>query len=184
MHVIAGKHKSRKLFYHQQSGLRPTTAKVKEALFNIIGPAIQETSFLDLFAGGGSIGIEALSRGANTVDFVENNPRNCQLIKKNLQLLGEDARVLNHSYSQAIKILEAGGASFSYVYLDPGYQTEHAKNCLLSLGQSSIINKKSIIIAEHYAKNILPETFGGICAFRRLTYGDTGLTFYRSRRIN
>jgi len=179
MHIIAGRHKGRKLFYHQQSGLRPTSARVKEALFNILGPAIVQESFLDIFAGCGSVGLEALSRGADLVAFVEKNGANCKLIARNLELLNETAQVCHASFENALQLLERQERTFAYIYLDPGYSSDHAKSCLRFLGSSSIIQGNTIVVAEHSRREPPPQVIGCLAAYRQAVYGDTALTFYQ-----
>ncbi len=179
MRIIGGKHKGRKLHYHQRPGLRPTTGRVKEALFNILGPALVNSSFLDLFAGCGSVGLEAVSRGAEPVVLVEKDGQSCQAIHRNLRLITEKAMVLNLSFELALKKLAAENLSFAYIFLDPGYHSGLAESCLQALSKNSIINDNTLIIAEHPARLVLPESFGQLVAVRRLVYGGSGLAFYQ-----
>lgn len=150
MRVIAGK--ARRLQLKTITGLdtRPTTDRTKETLFNIINNNIPNSTFLDLFSGSGAIGIEALSRGAKEVYFVENNKAAVQCIRENLKFtkLEKDAVVFQGSVLKAIKTMEDEGKYFDFVFMDPPYNHLYEKDVLIFLGKSDLIDKSSSIIVE------------------------------------
>ena len=129
---------------------RPTIDRIKETLFNIINPYIPGAAFLDLFAGSGSIGIEALSRGASFAAFVDNNQKAVQCIKDNLAhtKLAEDALVIRANALNGIKELAAGRHHFDLVYMDPPYHLGVEEETLCALSASGIIDKDTLVIVE------------------------------------
>lgn len=150
MRVIAGS--ARRLTLKTIEGLdtRPTTDRIKETLFNMLHNDIYGSLFLDLFAGSGGIGIEALSRGAAQAVFVENNPKAVECIKENLKTtkLQEKAMVMNCDVMQALKRLEAKQMTFSYIFMDPPYNKLFEKTVLQYLSGSSLIDQDTVIIVE------------------------------------
>ena len=150
MRVIAGSARSLKLKTLEGLDTRPTTDRIKETLFNMIQNDIYGSSFLDLFAGSGAIGIEALSRGADECVFVENNSKAVEVINDNLEFtkLKDNAIVLAKSYEVAIAELEAKNMVFDVVFMDPPYDKELEKNVLELLEKSVIINNDTIVIVE------------------------------------
>lgn len=150
MRVIAGK--ARRTILETLPGIetRPTTDRIKETLFNVINPYIGDCDFLDLFSGSGAIGIEALSRGAASVTFIENNKSAVSCIKSNLKKtkLEQDAIVLNADAVSCIKSLEAKKQVFDIIFMDPPYEHELEKQILLALSHKSILHENSIIIVE------------------------------------
>ncbi|MCR5429812.1 MAG: 16S rRNA (guanine(966)-N(2))-methyltransferase RsmD [Eubacterium sp.] len=150
MRVISGTARSLKLKTLEGLDTRPTTDRIKETLFNMIQNNIYNCCFLDLFAGSGAIGIEALSRGAKQCVFVDNNPKTIQIIDENLGFtkLKEKAIVLDKSYEMAINILESKNVVFDVVFMDPPYGKGIEKNVLELLAKSVIINNDTIVIVE------------------------------------
>lgn len=150
MRVIAGK--ARRLQLKTIDGLntRPTTDRIKETLFNMINYNLEQCNFLDLFSGSGAIGIEALSRGAKKVVFVENNQKAVQCIKDNLKFtkLEEGAVVLNLSVERAINELDTSNTCFDFVFMDPPYNNSYERDVLDSLRKTSLIDGDSQIIIE------------------------------------
>lgn len=150
MRVIAGK--ARRLQLKTPEGLetRPTTDKTKETLFNILNPYLADSDFLDLFAGSGAIGIEALSRGAKYAAFVENNRAAIECIHMNLRTtkLEDSAEVIVYNAVEAIRILEIKGKVFDVIFMDPPYNHQYEKEVLLALQNSNIIYCDTIIVIE------------------------------------
>ena len=177
MRVIAGMMKGRNLFLPRKADLRPTTDKVREALFNILSPDILDASFLDLYAGSGAIGIEAISRGASRVVFVEKDKKNILLIRKNLSLFSEiqPARIFEGTVENFIKIEKE---SFDIAYIDPPYENNDILSVLQTLGGSDMIRAQGIAIIEHFHKRQLPTSFGALLFLRQVRYGGTALSFY------
>lgn len=150
MRVIAGKARRLQLKAPEGFETRPTTDKIKETLFNILNPYLADADFLDLFAGSGAIGIEALSRGAKYAAFVEDNRAALDCIKANLRTTGlaENADVFAHGAVEAIRMLEIKGKVFDIVFMDPPYNRLLEKDVLLTLQNSNIIYCDSIIVVE------------------------------------
>ena len=150
MRVIAGKARRLQLKTPEGFDTRPTTDKTKETLFNILNPYISDTDFLDMFAGSGAIGIEALSRGAKYAAFIEDNKAALECIKVNLQTtkLESDAEVMAYNVKDAIRILEIRGKVFDVIFMDPPYNRGLEKEVLLILQNSNIVYCDTIIVVE------------------------------------
>jgi len=186
MRVIAGIYRSRILKSLKNLALRPTSDRLRETLFNVLGPAVVGARFVDVFAGTGAVGIEALSRGAAEVVFIENHPPAVALIRKNLESLGvrSGATVFGADALRGLEMLAAkrkgGGAPFDFVFLDPPYAAaEEYERVLRVLGSASFLGPGSVIIAEHHKKFDLPVHAGSLARFRILKQGDAALSFYR-----
>lgn len=163
-------------------GIRPTSDKVRESLFEILKNRIDGSSFLDLYSGSGAVGIEALSRGAKKVVFVDNN-RNCNsILKANLAKLGVPESlydIYNKDCINGIKVLQGSGNCFDTVFLDPPYYRDLAKNTLIELSGCAILTPNALVIAEVFKKEGLPEESGVFKKIRSSKYGDTLLEFFR-----
>ncbi len=149
MRVISGSARSLKLKTLDGLETRPTTDKIKETLFNIIQPYLYDCVFLDLFAGSGAIGIEALSRGAKSAVFVDRNPKACACIRENLEHthLEEGATVIKQDVLQEIPKLKGKGP-FDFIYMDPPYKEGLEKNILTCLFKYSLLSRDGTIIVE------------------------------------
>jgi len=150
MRVISGTAGRRKLVSPTGMDVRPTTDRIKETLFNILAPYIYESEFLDLFAGSGGIGIEALSRGAETAVFVDNNNMAVNCVRKNLEITGleKKAEVLRMDAQAAVSRLYSQRKTFDIIFLDPPYRQELEKNILLSLEKYKLLKDDGMIIVE------------------------------------
>jgi len=124
MRVISGKYRSRRLVVPPGLAIRPTSDRLRETLFNVVAPRVPESAWLDLFAGSGAIGIEALSRGARSATFVESAKAGAQTIRKNLQSLGieEGFEVIERDAASALRMLDSQAASYEFCFLDPPYR--------------------------------------------------------------
>ena len=149
MRVIAGSARSLKLKTLDGLDTRPTTDRIKETLFNIIGPSVYDAVFLDLFSGSGGIGIEALSRGAKEAVFVENNPKAMACIRENLKTtrLGAKAALMTEDAVSALGRLE-GEKIFDIIFMDPPYNRDEERRVLRYLGGSSLVYDDTVIILE------------------------------------
>ncbi len=149
MRVIAGKARRLQLKTVEGMGTRPTTDRIKETLFNMISHGLYDATFLDLFAGSGAIGIEALSRGAKRAVFVEKNPQAVACIKDNLKTthLEKEATVMSSDVFQALRSLD-GRETFDYVFMDPPYDHELEKQVLVFLADSKLLADEALIIVE------------------------------------
>jgi 16S rRNA (guanine966-N2)-methyltransferase len=188
MRIIAGKFRSRQLKSLKGMALRPTSDKLRETLFNVLGELVVEARFVDLFAGTGAVGIEALSRGAREAIFVEKHPPAVALIKKNLESLEirNGTRVLAMDALQALKRLvhasTAVGACIDILFLDPPYAEEaQYANVLSFLAGANLLAENAVVIAEHQSSLDLPESFGKLERVRVLRQGDAALSFFRFR---
>lgn len=183
MRIIAGTFRSRQLKPLKKLRIRPTSDMLRETLFNILGPRVEGARFLDLFAGTGAVGIEAISRGASQVVLVENHRAAAHLITENLALLeiSKGGRLIPADALAAIAKLESErAASFDLIFLDPPYANERDYHSVLhTLERSPLLNDSSILIAEHRKTFSLPEAIGRLQRFRTLKQGDAALSFYR-----
>ena len=183
MRVIAGIFRSRQLKGRPPEGTRPTSDKLRETVFNVLGPSVQGSVFLDGFAGMGGIGIEALSRGARMVYFVDRSRKACAIIRENLQSLqvAEGIRVLEAPMDRSLDLFEREGVVFDIVFLDPPYERESLYTESLSdFGKRQLLAENALLIMEHSKRVELPEVAGKLRRYRQLTQGDSTLSFYRT----
>ncbi|MBR4341644.1 MAG: 16S rRNA (guanine(966)-N(2))-methyltransferase RsmD [Lachnospiraceae bacterium] len=150
MRVISGIAGRRKLVSPPGMDIRPTTDRIKETLFNILAPYIYDSDFLDLFAGSGGIGIEALSRGAGSAVFVDNSNTALNCVKKNLEITGlnSNAEVLRMDACAAVSRLYTMRKKFDIIFIDPPYKQEIEKNVLFQLDKNRILKEDGMIIVE------------------------------------
>ena len=188
MRIIAGTYRSRLLKSPKGMALRPTSDKLRETLFNVLGELVVDARFTDLYAGTGAVGIEAISRGAREAVFVEKHPPTAALIKKNLESLEIRKGVLVLALD-ALKALErlaeepaTTNARIDLLFIDPPYaETEQYKIVLTFLGSANLLAENAVVIAEHQRSLDLPETFGKLERVRVLRQGDAALSFFRFR---
>jgi len=182
MRVIAGKYRSRILRSLKGQSLRPTGDRLRETLFNILGPSVTDSVFVDLYAGTGAVGIEALSRGARLAIFAEKHRAAVAVIHQNLESLGigKEAEVIAAEVVQALKRLDARGLRADFIFLDPPYDAEEQYERALELvGNSSLLSAGGTVIAEHLRQRKLPELNGRLGLVRVVEQGDSALSFYR-----
>ena len=182
MRVIAGQYRSRKLIAPSGAATRPTSDRLRETLFNVIGEMVVDSLWLDLFAGSGAIGIEALSRGARMLYFVESSARAVRAIRENLKSLSIDDgfEVQDREVVQALRALDASAIKADFCFLDPPYAHFGAYEQTLGfLSQSRLIAPRSVVIAEHDKHSDLLGRYGALERYRRLQQGDAVLSFYR-----
>jgi 16S rRNA (guanine966-N2)-methyltransferase len=179
MRLTGGLDRGRRLIAPRGSQTRPTAAKVREAIFNILGP-VPEGSVLDLYAGTGALGLEALSRGAQAAVFVEREHAPLTALRRNIKELGFDGRatVIAADVRGGLRRLEASGERFSWIFLDPPYVKE-TEGVLAELQGGSLLNACSVVVLEHDRRNRPPESVGRLFLTDRRAYGDTELSFYR-----
>lgn len=184
MRVIAGKFRSRTLTAPKGLDTRPTSDRLRETLFNVLAPRIEGAHFLDLYAGSGANGIEALSRDAASVVFVEKAAPAVAAIRANLKALGIADRwsIDGHSAVSSLKRLIEQSQSFDIVFLDPPYKSaEEYALILRKLGGESaaLLKENALVIAEHHHKQPLEESYGKLSRYRLLQQGEAALSFYR-----
>lgn len=181
MRIIAGIYRGRVLKSPSNLKTRPTSDRLRETLFNILNPRLtEETRFLDLCAGTGAIGIEALSREIWHATFVDVSRKVCALIEENLDNLQIPENKTEVICEKADKFLTKNEESFDIVYFDPPYQEDYSE-VLQKCGQSDsiILKPDGVLIAEHSKKNILPDEIGELRRWRLLKQGDSNLSFYQ-----
>lgn len=183
MRVISGKFKGRKLKGPQQAGLRPTGDRLKETLFNILGPDIADSVVLDVFAGAGAIGIEALSRGAGEVVFIENGGEGRRLIRENLELcgVGRGYRIIEQDVFMALRTLARRQFRADIVFFDPPYDWKPYRDLLDILFKKELVTGSSRVVIEHHRKADLPDTAEEYVRSRVVRQGDHCLSFYEAR---
>jgi 16S rRNA (guanine(966)-N(2))-methyltransferase RsmD len=178
MRIVAGTLRGRRLKPPTWDGLRPTSDRLRETLFNILGPSIRGARVLDGYAGTGAIGIEALSRGAAHVTFVEQDARAVRLIEANLALLGPDAAVkpviIRAGLADAVTRLD--GQVFDVIILDPPYADRAVPEALAAAGV--LAAGQTRLIVEHAARYAAPALHSGLRLLRTVTAGDSALSFY------
>lgn len=184
MRIIAGQFRSRPLQSMPGLDLRPTSDRLRETLFNVLSAArdLTDSVWLDLFAGTGAVGIEALSRGARQVYFVESAKKHAHLLRENLGSLGIEIGFELHEREAAksLPLLESTGVVCDFCVLDPPYQRRGAYEQTLGfLAQSRLLQPSSLVIAEHEKKFDPGERFGALVRYRRIDQGDASLSFYR-----
>jgi 16S rRNA (guanine(966)-N(2))-methyltransferase RsmD len=186
MRVIAGQYRRRTLRSLPGLEVRPTADRLRETLFDVLcsgnPEALAESTWLDLYAGTGAVGIEALSRGARIVHFVELSKAAAELIASNLKSLGisQGFQIQNVDAVKALRQLEASASGADYIFLDPPYsmQDEYSK-ILSALERPGLLSQRGLVIAEHEKRFDPGEAFGQLRRYRKLTQGDTALSFYR-----
>lgn len=184
MRIISGIYRGLPLRSLKGADLRPTSDQMRETLFDVLGPAVVGARFLDLYAGSGAAGLEALSRGASNVVMVESHRAALELIGRNLEALGAPSgvRVLGCKAATGLERLAAEGATFDYVFLDPPYaEIREYHHTLRQIGRSSLVEPSSVVIAEHSRHVQLEERYGPLARFRSLRHGDSQLSLYRLR---
>lgn len=161
-----------------KSGLRPTTDLAREAVFSILASlATRWSRSLDLFAGSGALGIEALSRDAEWVDFVDQDHRCCAIIEQNLEKVGfaGQAHVYCCAVAKALIFLES---EYDIIFLDPPYADQSLGNLITQLAKSKLIGNESLVIAFHSSRSPLQQSYDGLSVIKERKYGDTAISIY------
>mgnify|MGYP005840509459 CR=1 FL=1 len=179
MRIISGTSKGRKLVTPRNRAIRPTSDRVKESLFNILQDKLEGKIVLDLFAGTGNLGIEALSQGAKKVVFVEKERRALSLIQRNLDQFGleEQAEIFHRDVNRAIGFFNKRGDRFDLILMDPPYERGLIRKTLLKLSSQRIYHKDSILVIEHHRGEPLPRPLEGWNLIRQRRMGDTVISF-------
>jgi len=180
MRIIAGKNKGNILKSPRDLSVRPTSEKVREALFDILGISVRETCFLDLFAGTGAVGIEALSRGAREVIFIEKELKCIKIIKENLEKTGnsQNAVVYKIDFLSGLKLLDKKNCQLDHIFLDPPYNRGLINISLLEISNLPILRRNGLVIAQHYKKEKVMENLSNLRLFDQRRYGECYLSFY------
>jgi 16S rRNA (guanine966-N2)-methyltransferase len=178
--IIAGIAKSRRLKSVPGRQVRPTSDRVKESLFSILGDKVFDARVLDLFAGTGNLGLESLSRGAKFALFVDNDSRSIKVIKENITALGFEqlTQVVIGNSPEVLREIQLQSA-FDLVFLDPPYSQGLEVPTIEALTQLNLVNENAVIIIEHHKKTEMPEEIQELKRVRQQKYGDTIITFYK-----
>jgi 16S rRNA (guanine966-N2)-methyltransferase len=182
LRIIAGEAKGRSIISPLSKGTRPTSDRVKESLFNILGSRIPDSKVLDLFAGTGNLGLESISRGAEHCIFIDNNKESIKTIYENIRLLkyeGFCEVYLNDALS-ALSVLHRRGLVFDIIFVDPPYHMDMIPGIIECIMSTSILKEGGIIAAEHDTKDIVPDNILNAVKFKSSVYGDTILSFYKT----
>jgi 16S rRNA (guanine966-N2)-methyltransferase len=175
MRIIGGTSRGRRLITPKKDILRPTSDRVKESLFNMLGREVEGKVVLDLFAGTGNLGIEALSRGAKKAVFVEKSRDAFKLIQRNLSMchMEDRSEVLLNDVDQAIRTLRRKGDCFDLILMDPPYEKGLIEKTLKGLDTETIYHEGSILVIEHHRRELLPDGAGGWNLIRQRRMSDT-----------
>ncbi|WP_336779602.1 16S rRNA (guanine(966)-N(2))-methyltransferase RsmD [Paenibacillus illinoisensis] len=180
MRVVSGSAKGRPLKAVPGNGTRPTTDKVKEALFSMIGPYFEGGTALDLFAGSGGLGIEALSRGMDKAVFVDLESKSIEVIRANLKAtkLEDQAAIYRNDAGRALKALAKRTTKFDLVFLDPPYRMKNGDELMLTMHELELLKPEATIVLEYESKYSYPEQFGPFEQTRKAVYGETAVSIF------
>ncbi len=182
MRVISGQYRGLTLKALKGDKLRPTSDQLRETLFDVLGPSVEGTRFLDAYAGTGAVGIEAISRGAADVTFVEQHRAAAELIRQNLSRLKIDSGywILTSTVEHALEKLSGEGEKFDFIFLDPPYDAiREYHQTLRDVGRGRLLLPTSVVIAEHSRHVILEDEYISLRRTRLIRHGDAQLSFYR-----
>ena len=184
MRVLAGALKGQRIDTPRGARTRPTSDRVRIACLDALMPYLPGGPFLDLFAGAGGVGIEALSRGAPAAVFVEDDGLALRALRDNLDRLGlgDRARVLRADAARAVADLARRGERFAVAFSDPPYDSPRAADALAALGSGDALAEDAVVVLQHGSKAPPPEVVGVLRAERARRFGETTLTFFRARR--
>lgn len=182
MRVIGGSFRSRKLLAPEGDSTRPSSDRLRETLFNVLAAQTPAAVWFDLYAGSGAVGIEAISRGARSVYFVEHGKKALAILRQNLRSLEitEGFQVIEREVQQALRKLETEAVVCDVCFLDPPYRaTDEYEDVLGLLSQSQVLGPESLVVAEHDRHYDPGDRFGALVRYRKLQQGDAVLSFYR-----
>ena len=188
MRIIGGEQRGRRLARRQGGSIRPLRDRVRTALFDTLGEAVRDAEVLDLFAGTGAVGLEALSRGARYATFVDSSAEAIRLIRKNVSRLGYSGRaeIIQEDARRAVKTLGRQGRQFSLVFIGAPYETGLAAETMKALVEALPLRPGALVIAETFHKDALGDDFKPLRLVDSRIYGETRLTYFRfgSRKEN
>lgn len=182
MRIISGKFKGRNLVSFKADHIRPTMDRVKETLFNKWMYDVDEAKFLDLFSGTGNLGIEALSRGAKHITFVENNFKSLQILKQNIELLKISDSEYDIFSKDVISFLKNyKGPAFQLIVIDPPFTEKMAHNVMLALDTSQVYDETTQIAIEAIKQERIDMEYANLTCYDKLDYGDKSLSLFRKK---
>jgi len=185
MRVVSGKCKGMPLKAVPGNSTRPTTDKVKEAIFNMIGPYFEGGIGLDLFAGSGGLGIEALSRGLDKVIFVDRDKSAIQTIRENIHKCGLEqyAEIFRNEAERALKAVSKRGLQLDYIFLDPPYKKQQLEKIIEFIGENKLLHPNGMIICEHSSEVELLDQMTDFVKNKKEHYGSTTVSIYVYRKM-
>jgi len=180
LRIISGEAKGVKLKALKGMNTRPTSDKVKESIFNILVPYIEDSKVLDLFSGTGNLGIEAVSRGASHAYLIEKNRKCSDIIKENIikTKFNDKVTPIIKDVYLALKMLNKAEEKFDVIFMDPPYLKGFIIPCLEEINNLDLLNNDGIIVIEHDIKDVIPEAVENIVKFKEKKYGTTMVSFY------
>ncbi|MEW6516096.1 MAG: 16S rRNA (guanine(966)-N(2))-methyltransferase RsmD [candidate division FCPU426 bacterium] len=183
MRIIAGDFHGRRLKSPAGNRTRPTLSRVREALFNILAPHLLSARFLDLYAGAGTIGLEALSRGCSRAVFVEGDAHICRVLRDNVERLdpkGERAEVIQGDAVAVARRLGQRSERFHIIFLDPPYHRSETERWTMEKSLAGLLAPNGIAVLQHDRKWAAPEAWAGCRKYRSRDYGSTTLSFFQA----
>ncbi len=187
MRIIAGEYRRRVIKNPSGRKTRPTSDRLRETLFNVLSPLIStDTRFLDLCAGTGAIGIEAISRGCGFSTFVDKSRRSCVLVEENLALLQISEKQAEIICFDAEKFISRQNLlAWNFVFFDPPYKTDYLIPLYeMGVNADKLLQDEGKLIVEHHFKNILPDALGNLRRWRIIKQGETQLSFYEKEKLS
>ncbi|MGI6722029.1 MAG: 16S rRNA (guanine(966)-N(2))-methyltransferase RsmD [Anaerovoracaceae bacterium] len=180
MRIVAGDFKGRRLYMPNDELIRPTTEKVKEALFSILAPDIYDANVCDLFAGTGNLGLEALSRGARHCWFCDHAGESIKLIKENVEMCRaeEMSTIIHGDYKKALDSIEREGEKIDIFFLDPPYKKTLLERAMKEIAASGLLAENGLLVAEHHKQKELPDEVEGLRKIKEKKYGRVVLSIY------
>ena len=181
MRIIAGRAKGRRLIAPKARGIRPTRDDVKESIFSMIQGHVEAAVVLDLFAGTGNLGLEALSQGAKKAIFVEKERISLRALMKNIDLCGfrDCAEIISRDAQIALKLLRRRGEKADLIFIDPPYGSGYADRTLRFIDAHDMVTEEGTIVVEHGAEEGLPDQCGRLALSRRKRHGETVISIFR-----
>lgn len=180
MRIVAGEAKNHRIKSQKGHMVRPTLERVKESLFGILNPYINDAVFLDLFSGTGNIALEALSRGAKRAVMIEHNEEAVKIIIENVNSMGfeDKCRAYRNDAFRAVEILSNKREEFDIIFIDPPYKEELCTKAVEHVMKHGLLKANGLIVCEHYALESMPDEIGTLRKSDERKYGNTILTFY------
>jgi len=183
LRIISGAFKGRKLHSHQGLSLRPTSDRTRESIFNILSSSFEtfdSRRVLDLYAGTGAFGIEALSRGAYKATFVEMEKNALSVLQRNVSFIPDPGRyeIIGTTAASAIKLLQKRGAQFDLIFMDPPYGKNLVQTTLEALAETALFTRQALVLCEHFIRDRIEEQYGTLRRFDTRRYGQTLVSFF------
>jgi len=183
MRIIAGEYRGRKIKQPGSNEVRPTKDRIREAVFNMIAAYVPGADVLDIFAGSGAYGLEALSRGAEKAVLIENNTGCADIISENINSLGleECTKIMDMDAFNALELLGTEKDKFDLIFADPPYNEGLGKKTLIIINHYDILKPIGFLVVEHHNDEDIPGTEGNVSLFKQKTYGKTTISIFRKK---